>query len=379
MSIAERNLGAILSLGAGRSDLSPIERVCLRLPKTFFKLEMPEIQYNVVFRLGNATPGPGQIIVNGNELRIPPSECPDLQAYVTDNASGPAPVVIKIKQGDLEKTINVYTLETSGYSTLYAFGDIAAEFAALGFTSYQSAVISIPSSGGGLVGDPYVKTVNGAYYKLPTIDAPIRIFQGLVGGKILTVNAQLRTIPNDELMISNFSSFLDLKGSLSIRKQKVLEKAVFNTENLCFFEKFFISHGGTKLVMNVWDQKFKVESYTGDRFPSSVIDGAHLTEKYSNIYKDYSSQTLKISISKTTAVFISVYAAPILRNGIFVEGPCVEAGNGAMVNVLSSKDMILAALDSTTSVVKRDAPIYVKREIFADKYGCREKKIYVTE
>ena len=98
-----------------------------------------------------------------------------------------------------------------------------------------------------------------------------------------------------------------------------------------------------------------------------------------NIYKDYKSQTLKLQIGRSASVLVSVYEAPMVRNGIFLEGINVAAGNGAMVNVLGSKDMTLATLNSSEPVVKRDAPLYVKREAFIDKDGYREKKIYITK
>lgn len=235
------------------------------------------------------------------------------------------------------------------------------------------------SASAGIVADPYVTTVNGTRYKLPSVDAPIRVFQGEVEGKTLTINAQLRTIPNDALMVSNFRSYFDLKSKVPAAKLKVLEKSVFNTSALCFFEKFYISYNGAALTLNVWDQKFKVESYEGGELPVSAVDGKHLTGKTSDIYKDYACKTLKFKIGSDAAVFVSVYDSPMLRNGIFLEGINMTQGNGAIVNVLSSKDMTLVTLDSAVPVAKRDARMYVKHEAFTDKDGYREKKIYVTK
>lgn len=272
-----------------------------------------------------------------------------------------SPITIGSLANDVDYVVTVYATNENGNSV------------------ESAASAPVMPTGGGMLGDPYVTTASGAHYKLPTLDAPIRVFQGEVEGKTLTVNAQLRTIPNTELMASNFRSYFDLKSKVPTAKLKVLEKSVLNTETLCFFEKFYISHGGVELVLNVWDQKFKVESYLGGRFPSTVIDGEHLMGRCSNIYKDYKSQTVKLQIGRSASVLVSVYDAPMVRNGIFLEGIPLARGNGAMVNVLSSKDMTLGALDSATPVVKRDAPLYVKREAFIDKDGYREKKIYITK
>ena len=237
-----------------------------------------------------------------------------------------------------------------------------------------------PTAGGGGAGDPYVTTIRGDRYKLPIMDGPIRFYQGDVEGKTLTVNAQLRTLENAEMYAENLRSFNDLKGKMPAAKLAEISKSVFAVEKLAFFEKFYIHYDDTELVIDVWDQKFKIESYTGNRFPSTVVDGGALTKKYTEIYSDYRCQTIELAIgpSKNAKVCISVYPAKLLRNGIFIEAGDMATGNGALVHTLSQKDMTLPSLTAAAPVSRKDTRPVVKNEWFLDKDGYRTKKIFLA-
>lgn len=231
------------------------------------------------------------------------------------------------------------------------------------------------SGGGGGAGDPYVTTLEGVRYKLPIMDGVVRFYQGPVSGKVLTINAQLRTMENDDLAAENLRSYNDLKSKMPAYKLKEIEKSIFSTVKLAFFEKFYINYDGVELTIDVWDHKFKIDSYTGGRIPSSIVNGSELTGKYTGVYKDYKSQTLKFNVGNSASLYISVYPAKLMKNGIFFEGPSMDSGNGVIVNTLSQKDMTLACLTDLTPVPKRNTRPKEKEEWFLDKDGYRTKKI----
>ena len=229
-------------------------------------------------------------------------------------------------------------------------------------------------SGGGGAGDPYVTTVDGVRYKLPIMDGPVRFYQGAVDGKTLTINASLRTFENTDMIAENIRSYNDLKGKVPAYKLNEVAKSIFKAETLAFFEKFHINYDGTEMTVDVWDHKFKIESYTGKRFPSTLVDGKALTQKYTGIYQEYKSQTLKLQIG-SAALFLSVYPAKLLKNGIFFEATDMESGNGVIVNTLSQKDMTLKSLTDLTPAPNKNTRPQEKTEWFLDKDGYRTKKI----
>jgi hypothetical protein len=228
--------------------------------------------------------------------------------------------------------------------------------------------------GGGGAGDPYVTTVDGVRYKLPIMDGPIRFYQGAVDGKTLTINASLRTFENTDMIAENIRSYNDLKGKVPAYKLNEVAKSIFKAETLAFFEKFHINYDGTEMTVDVWDHKFKIDSYTGARFPSTLVDGKALTQKYTGIYQEYKSQTLKLQIG-SARLFLSVYPAKLLKNGIFFEANDLESGNGVIVNTLSQADMTLKSLTDLTPAPKKNTRPHEKTEWFLDKDGYRTKKI----
>jgi WD40 repeat protein len=231
----------------------------------------------------------------------------------------------------------------------------------------------------GAGGDPYVTTVEGCRYKLPAVNAPIRFYQGEVDGKLLTINAQLRTIENEELAVENFKSYLELKSKIPVGARKKMATSVFEKSILTFFEKFYINYDGVELGLDVWDGKFKVDFYKGGKIIAKSAETAGLLKKCTDIYDDYSGQTLKFSIGRSAYVYISVYNTKIIRNGIYLDiNEDIGKGNGVVVNTLSTKDMTLASLKSVDPVPRRNTAPEEKTEIFMDKSGYRVKTIHLA-
>jgi len=224
-------------------------------------------------------------------------------------------------------------------------------------------------------GDPYVTTFSGIQYKLPVIDAPVRYFQDIVDGSLLTVNVQLKTVNSNELSIHNFRSLLGLKNKMTKNQFGNMMVALQQSETLSFCEKVHIQYGNETLVVNLFDSKFDVLREEGAwKARSSFMKTDHLLQK-TGVYGKYSSNTIKLTFG-STAVLLSLYSSPMIRNGISVEASPSKNANGVLVNALSERDMCLKSLESTDSVPQRNSlKKRVIKETFADHDGLRERNI----
>jgi len=228
--------------------------------------------------------------------------------------------------------------------------------------------------GGGGTGDPYVTTFSNIQYKLPAIDAPIRYFQTVADGKLLTINAQLKTMDSSELMTNTIRSLLGLKDKMGAKQYAVLAQKVMQPETLSFFERVSIQHGDERLVMNLWNSKFEVVENTLTT-KASCVAREDILQRSGGIYNGYKSQTLCFKFG-STAVHLSVYNSPMVRNGIYVESAAKKNDNGVIVNALSKKDMVLASLSSVEAVVTKDSTRRVVNvETFVDHDGLRTRNI----
>ena len=235
---------------------------------------------------------------------------------------------------------------------------------------------TLTQAGGGGGGDPYVSTISNIRYKLPALNAPIRFYQGAVDGKLLTINAQLRTTPNADMTAENLRSYFEYKHKVPAHKRKELEYAVYAKEDLCFYEKFYISYNDSELVVNVWEPKFKFESYKG-KVVSETSTRGDLIARCTGAYDHYETNTLKFTFGSAN-LYISVYPNRLVRSSIYLEAPAMSKGNGVIVNTLSVRHMSLGALNSQESVPKKDSAMKEKEEWFLDHVDYRTRKFYMA-
>jgi hypothetical protein len=229
----------------------------------------------------------------------------------------------------------------------------------------------------GAAADPYVTTVGNKTYKLPTMNAPIRFYQGMVGGQLLTVNVTLRCVSSEELVRDNILSFIALQEKIPRESRQAFLDALMNgCEQLCFFERVYVEYCGAELVVNLWNGRFVVEKNTSD-FMGCLVEGGHLLRKHSAYYRGYEDQTLRVDIG-LAKIYLAVYDCPLIRNGVYVEAPAMQEGNGVVVNVLSSTDMTLDALDDLRPVVRRDTETVMQKETFVDHDGYRVRLVAVA-
>jgi hypothetical protein len=262
--------------------------------------------------------------------------------------------------------------------TAYTFAVTATNSVGTGSSSTASASVT-PSSGGGGGGgaaDPYITTVSGISYKLPVMDAPIRFYQGEVDGELLTVNATLRTQSSRELLDDNLKSLITLSSTLGAKRATAIYKHLLEKEEtLCFFDKIYISHGDKKFVAQIWDSNIRVKEYSGG-FKTQIHQNTAKALSMTGVYTDYAGNTLDLKIGDTGLVSISIYASPMIRNGICVNVPEMSKGNGVVVNLLSKADMTLASLEDKSPVVTKDtARLRIAKESFIDHAGTRVRNI----
>ena len=244
-----------------------------------------------------------------------------------------------------------------------------------GYAGYSTGVpFTAVVSGGGGAGDPYVTTFSNISYKLPTMDAPIRYFQTMEGGKLLTVNAQLKTVERSAMSDDTLRSLIVLKKKMTTKQYAVIAAKLMKPELLCFFERVSVQHGDQRLVVNLWDSKFDLVENTL-RCVAEKVDRADLLKTSGGIYDGYAPDTIKLTIG-STAVYLSTYASPLVRNGIYVESAALKGANGVVVNALSPGAMTLPSLASVEPVATRDSlKAVTKVETFVDHDGLRSRNI----
>jgi hypothetical protein len=230
------------------------------------------------------------------------------------------------------------------------------------------------SGGGGGAGDPYVTTFSNISYKLPTMDAPIRYFQTMDGGKLLTVNVQLKTVERSDMEDDTLRSLIVLRKKMTTKQYINIIHKLMKPETLCFFERVSIQYGEQRLVVNLWDSKFELVENTL-RCGVEKVDRPDLLKKAGGIYDGYKADTIKLTLGRTD-VFLSVFDSPMIRNGIYVESTATKGANGVIVNALSPTAMTLRSLASVEPVSTRDSlKATTKVETFVDHEGLRSRNI----
>lgn len=291
---------------------------------------------------------------------------------------------IPITAGGVTYTLNL----TSGTTTVaLTYNGTVLRNGATTYSAGGTVVVgdvSIPliglgslGSGGGNAnggGDPYVTTFSNISYKLPALDAPIRYFQTMEAGKLLTINAQLKTIERSEMEDDTLRSLLVLRKKMTTKQYINIIHKLMKPETLCFFERISVQHGDQRLVVNLWNSKFEVVENTL-KCAAEKVERPDLLKKAGGIYDGYAANTIMLRIGGTS-VFLSVYDSPMIRNGIAIESRSLQEANGVVVNALSASSMTLRSLTSVEPVATRDSLRSVtKVETFVDHDGVRSKNI----
>jgi hypothetical protein len=219
-----------------------------------------------------------------------------------------------------------------------------------------------------------VTTFSNISYKLPALDAPIRYFQTMEGGKLLTINAQLKPIERSDMEDDTLRSLIVLRKKMTTKQYINIIHKLMKPETLCFFERVSVQHGDQRLVVNLWDSKFEVVENTLT-CAAEKVERPDLLLKAGGIYDGYKADTIRLTLG-STSVYLSVYDSPMIRNGISIESAALKGANGVIVNALSASTMTLRSLSSVEPVSTRDSLRAVtKVETFVDHEGVRSRNI----
>ena len=222
-----------------------------------------------------------------------------------------------------------------------------------------------PSSGGAAVGDPYVSTLDGKIYKLPSFNGHIRLYQGYAAGHLLTVNATTRIDDDKAAMDADTAG---MNGRLASPVKQDLRMS----EAMSFFERLYIAYAGETMIVNIYNG-FKVEQ--GASWPVEVVGNVQKFLKAFSFYGDLSGYVLEILPCSDVIVRVGIVPIRHIRNSIEIIAPNMAEGNGVFVNRMTRKEMTLRKLSDLAPVEKKDAAI--KRTI-CETFVCDAKTTSVN-
>jgi len=254
--------------------------------------------------------------------------------------------------------IDVYRYDGSNYVKQGTATNITSNKFSYTFTS--NSVYQLRQQVGGGAGDPYIKTLAGDLYKLPSFNGFLRLYQGTVDGKMLTINAQTR-IDDDVHGMDADTLALNKKLTNPVEENKLRMKSAMS-----FFERVYIHYNDKEMIVNIMDG-FCVEK---DGFSVQNVGNIQKYLSGWKIYEHLSGNIYNIEI--TPDVFVRVGIIPIksIRNSVEIFG-VDSRGNGAIVNKLSAKAMSLKKLSDKKEIERKDNSI--KRYI-PEVFVCNEKK-----
>jgi hypothetical protein len=222
-----------------------------------------------------------------------------------------------------------------------------------------------PSNGAAAVGDPYVSTLDGKIYKLPSFNGHIRLYQGYAAGHLLTVNATTRIDDDKAAMDADTAG---MNGRLATPVKQDLRMS----EAMSFFERLYIAYAGETMIVNIYNG-FKVEQ--GASWPVEVVGNVQKFLKAFSFYGDLSGYVLEILPCSDVIVRIGIVPIRHIRNSIEIIAPNMAEGNGVFVNRMTRKEMTLRKLSDLAPVEKKDAAI--KRTI-CETFVCDAKTTSVN-
>lgn len=233
-------------------------------------------------------------------------------------------------------------------------------FAAGGATFSDPTIVNLNPGGttggttGGAVGDPYVTTVDGTFYKLPVFEGSIRYYQGIVDGKQLTINATLKAVSADSMQTDMLRNMLASKHKLTASNQSRAAMAWSQATDATFFEKVYVQYGdNAHAQFDLFDGKIRVESLQG--FSASSLQNAHVgpSPAAGELYAALPAFNVTLPIGSSAKLTLSVFAAANVRNAIHLESPAMSEGNGVVVHRLSREGMSLPSITSTQPVPRQ--------------------------
>lgn len=227
------------------------------------------------------------------------------------------------------------------------------------FTTNSDYQLRTQAGGGGGAGDPYIKTLSGELYKLPSFNGFLRLYQGNVNGKTLTVNAQTR-IDDDVHSMDTDTLAFNKKLTTPVEEEKLRMKSAMS-----FFERVYIHYDNTDMVVNIMDG-FRIEK---DGFNVQNVGHIHKYLSGWKIYEHLNGNIYNIQVTPDVSIRIGIIPIKSIRNSVEIMG--VRTGNGAIMNKLSAKAMSLKKLTDKKEVEQKE---YNVRRHIPEVFVCNETK-----
>lgn len=274
------------------------------------------------------------------------------------------PVDFDVPGTESISALDLYRYETSDYVKLGVANKKAGTTTTFTYTFTTNSDYQLRQQvvGGG-AGDPYIKMINGTIYKLPSFNGFVRMFQGNVDGKLLTINAETK-IDDDKTSMEQDNLLINTFIGLDADKLKMKEA-------MSFFKKLYISYGNDECTFDIMNGI----KYVGCTWPVIKETNVKRLDTWT-IYQNLVADVYDVVVSSNIKVRIGITNIRNVRNYVEIYAPNMESGNGVIVNMLSSKNMMLKNIQSKAEVSRMDANI--KRhlnEVFATPAGIQQINI----
>ena len=226
--------------------------------------------------------------------------------------------------------------------------------------THLSQITPVPPSSGSAAGDPYVSTVTNKIYKLPAFNGAMRLYQGTVNGKQLTVNATTR--------IDDDKAAMDADNALNnSRLATPVSRNLDMTEAMSFFDRVHVQLGDAHALFSVYD---------GFQQLSPLPAGWQLHDKGTlanylsgmDFYAHLAGAVHELSPCPGVTIRLGIVPIRHIRSTVEVAAPNMALGSGALVHRLSRKQMALRKLaDLAPLEASKDAPV---KRLLRESFVC---------
>ena len=247
---------------------------------------------------------------------------------------------------------------TDEANAVYGIGSLITvgtkQITLLGIGSLLGSVNNVAA----VVGDPYVMTSTGVLYKLPEFNGPVRHFQALIDGELLTVNLEI--FADDKIRVMEEDNLIQMKRLIESPQAKTMTAeqltaaiadGIAITDAAIFIKKVFIKHGSKSITFDVSDRQMKIIGATPDfKYPIEYTGYNDIVSGGFDFMSGIAGHTIRIRIGADVTIYIAMFEALNIRNGVMISYPEYIKPNGISSSVMRSKHMLVKRLDDTSHV-----------------------------
>jgi hypothetical protein len=123
------------------------------------------------------------------------------------------------------------------------------------------------------------------------------------------------------------------------------------TDAAIFIKKIYVQHGRKSITFDVSERQLKVIGGTADfNYPIEYMGCNNIVSGGFDFMGGINGHTIRISIGAEVAIYISMFEALNIRNGVLISYPEYIKPNGISSAVMRSKHMLIKRLDDTSCV-----------------------------